>query len=97
MEHIPGPWSCYHEGTREVNDTFVHTFIVVTPNTVAHDNSIGIETSKLIAAAPELLHELTELLDTFTSCLGGSDPLYYDDFKDDIERAQRVIDKAKLR
>lgn len=85
MEHTPGPWSCYHEGTREVNDTFVHTFIVVTPNTVAHDNSIGVETSKLIAAAPDLLQALEDAI--------GSLELETDLYG--FNRHQEAIDKAK--
>jgi hypothetical protein len=51
--------------------------------------------ARLIASAPDLLHELTELLETFKGCLGGSDPLYYEDFYAEIERAQAAIHKAK--
>jgi len=48
----------------------------------------------LIAAAPELLENLIEILETFKSCLGGSDPLHYEDFKKEINKAELIINKA---
>lgn len=93
MEHTKGPWKThpYFEAVTGPNGEFICLTVKpgMTPKAHTEPNC------KLIAAAPDLLHELTELLDTFKSILGGSDPLYYEDFKDDIERAQRIIDKAK--
>lgn len=52
-QHTPGPWSVVHLGTREERNVFFHTFNVITPNTVEHNNEIGEANARLIAAAPE--------------------------------------------
>jgi len=42
----------------------------------------------------ELLKALKDITETLESCVGGSDPLHYEDVKDEIEKAESVIKKA---
>ncbi len=42
----------------------------------------------------ELLKALKDTTETLESCVGGSDPLHYEDVKDEIEKAESVIKKA---
>jgi hypothetical protein len=98
MKHTLGPWkfetskSGFHKITKLLNDD--DALIV---DLMIHEGKEdeALANARLIASAPELLEALEDITETFKSCLGGSDPLYYTDFKGEIERAVSVINKAK--
>ncbi len=96
-KHTPGNWTvntCKKDSWNSVG------LIIYAPDGSAIAMSGGYNSeecqanAKLIASAPDLLNALIEITETFKACLGGSDPLHFEDFKDEIKLAESAIKKA---
>lgn len=74
----------------------VNLQIRVISNQAQSLNDAQIINANLRVINTELLEALQTITETFKSCLGGSDPLYYEDFKEEIKRAEAAINKATL-
>jgi hypothetical protein len=94
MSYIKGPWKAIESFGRVFINTEDDRLTVAD----AHGETITekMANAHLIAASPELLEALQDLTETFKSCLGGSDELHYEDFKDEIKKAEQAIKKATL-
>ena len=90
MSHTPGPWTCDNE--KDMFDTDERTWNVTGADGTFLAYGIPWEqeaNARLIAAAPELLHELQRLLSMWEEAIG-----WEPDYMDMADSARKVIAKA---
>lgn len=95
MKHTKGHWAINEGQIFKDLQGKLH-IPIETPNqiicTVHGDNAIA--NAKLIAASLDLLKQVIELTECIKSMVGGSDPLYLEDYQKEINEAEAVIKKA---
>jgi hypothetical protein len=93
-EHTPGPWAvnCTHPRRSRVRYAYVveaayatNPYGFKTPICPGNGGSEAQANARLIAAAPEMLEALKNLIDCYSDCFG----------KPDLDRAKDIISKAE--
>jgi hypothetical protein len=92
--HTSGPWYKPNESFH-ILDSDKNFIIATIDATTLIPREEKRANARLISLAPEMLEALEEITETFKSCLGGSDPLHYEDFEQEFKKVYSLINKAK--